>query len=368
MKTIRVYSLPSHAEKHRVHGVDFSRVIQPMEHLNGYSDEEVKFEVTIYDPKKEELHNEDIAEWTKIAKEYDIIFFNYLNNPWGFAVMGAMARANGVKLVMDLDDSLWNIKPDNPAYNVYKKGEQAIRDFISICNEVDYLTCTSSYLKHVIMNNTDKTADKIIVIPNYIDLELYSHRPAFKDDGQIQLTHFGSTTHFADLADYEFQKGIDRIMSEYPQVTLCMVGAFIPKYKNRWGKRYKQLYGHEDFYTWVKDPEKFAKVMEETDIMVVPLTNDIYNKCKSNIKFLEASSAKKPGVYQNIRQYQEVIVAGENGYLAEKENQWYHFLKELIDDKQKRQAVGEAAFQTIEESHQIKDRIVDYAKFFKGIV
>jgi len=365
MKTIKIFSLPSHATKERTSGVDFARIIQPSKHLNGYADREARFEVDVYDPNEEELHAQP-AEWMKIAKSYGIIYFNYLNNPWGFAAMGAMARANGVKLVMDLDDSLWNISPDNPAYEVYKKGGQAIRDFISICNEVDYITCTNDYLKHVIMNNTKKTADKIKVFPNYIDLNLYSHRSPFKDDRQIRLMHFGSTTHFIDLADSEFRKGIDRIMTEYPNVTVKMIGAFQADFKNKWGARYETAYGDTDIYKWIDG--RFREYLDECDILVVPLIDNIYNRCKSPIKFLEASSAKKPGVWQDIRQYQEVVDHGKNGFLAKKASGWYRLIKTLIDDTDKRRKMGEAAFKTIEDNWTIQEHVPDYASFFKSII
>lgn len=358
MKKIRVFALPSHQTKERTSGVDFARVIQPMLALNGYKDEEVEFEVTLF-------NIEEKTDWLHVAQNYDIIFFNYLQNPWGFAAMGAMARKHGVKLIMDLDDSLWNIKSDNPAASVFAKGSDNIRNFTAICNEVDYITCTNSYLKNVIINNTYKRPEKIFVFPNYIDLERYSHRSPFKDTEEIILTHFGSTTHFMDLCDEEFTKGIDKVMSEYPNVKLRTVGSFIPRYRARWGLRYENAYGDTDIYKWIAN--KFPGFMDETDILVVPLINDLYNRCKSGIKYLEASSAKKPGVYQRIRQYEE-LVDGENGLLAYRADEWYEAIKKLIDDKELRRSMGEKAFETVEKEHQMKDKVVDYAEFFKEIL
>lgn len=234
----KIFSLPSHATKDRTSGVDFARIIQPMTHLNGYKG----ITTTVYDPKIEELHNNP-AEWTSLTEKHNIIYFNYLNNPWGFAAMGVMARKNGVKLVMDMDDNLWDVNKDNPAYKVYHRGSEELNNFTSICNEVDYITTTSDYLKHVIMSKTNKKAEQIKVFPNYIDLKLYTHRSTFKDDGQIRLTHFGSSTHWIDLEDSEFFKGIDRIMKEYPNVVFRTIGAWIPKFKKAWGQRYELEYG-----------------------------------------------------------------------------------------------------------------------------
>jgi glycosyltransferase involved in cell wall biosynthesis len=108
--------------------------------------------------------------------------------------------------------------------------------------------------------------------------------------------------------------------------------------------------------------------MDEADILIVPLTQDIYNKCKSPIKFLEASSAGIPGVYQEIRQYQEVIDNGVNGFLAGSSQTWYKSIKALINDPKLRQAVGQAAFKSVENEWQIQDHVEDYAEFFKSIL
>jgi len=341
--------------------VDFARIIQPMKHLDGYTDGEVTFKVDLFD-----IHSTKSLDWLQVAKKYDIIYLNYINDPWGYAAMGAMARKHGAKLVFDIDDSLWNVKDDNPAHGVYHKGSEAIGNFTSICNDVDYMTTTSDYLKHVIMNNTKKKATQIKVFPNYVDLDLYKYRAPFEKNSEITLMHFGSTTHQNDLSDDEFKKGIDRIFSEYPNIKLKMVGAFLPKFKTRWGQRYQNAYGHSDIYRWISD--KFPEFMAEADILVVPLTDDIYNRCKSSIKFVESASAKIPGVWQDIRQYQEVIEPGKNGYLAKDAKDWYNGIKALIDDAEHRKSVGEAALKTVKDKWTIQAHVKDYAQFFKDIL
>lgn len=362
MKKTRVYVLPSHTTDSQVTGVDFVRMIQPMEHLNGHFD----IETTIYNPKQEIKHNNPL-EWKDVMSNCDVFYFNYLSNPWGYAVLGMMARKYNVKLVMDMDDSLWDIRSDNPAYKVYHKGSQALLDFESICNDVDYITCTNNYLRNIIMQHTNKNADKIKVFPNRVDLSLYSHRSPFKNDGKITLLHFGSTTHFIDLKSQEFIKGVDKIMREYPNVDFKTVGAFIPEFRAKWGMRYENVFGHTNIYNWIKDEDKFPHFMDMSDILVVPLTDTIYNRAKSNIKWLEAGSAKIPGVWQKIRQYEE-CVDGTNGLLAEKNNEWYNHIKYLIDNPDKRREMGEKVFQDVSDKWQMKDNIEAYANFFKEII
>ena len=354
---MKIFCLPSHASKERTSGVDYARIISPMKNLNGHRD----IETFVYDPLGEELHN-DPLEWKPLAEKYDIFYFNYIHNPWGFAAMGSMARGHGVKLIMDMDDSLWDLHEDNPAHSVWKKGSEAINNFTSICNEVDYITCTNEYLKHVIMSRTNKRADQIKVIPNYIDLNVYKHRSEFKDDGQIMLTHFGSSTHWLDLEDSEFFKGVDRIMREYPNVKFRAIGAWLPKFRQKWGARFDLKYGHQDVYKWID--EKFPTYMDETDILLTPLIEDVYNKCKSPIKWLEASSAGIPGVWQDIRQYQE-IVDGTNGLLAKNGSEWYHAIKKLIDEPLTRNKMGTNAYKEVKKYWTIQDHLEEYADLFE---
>jgi len=360
MKKIRIFAFPSHGNKERVSGVDFARIIQPMEALNGYKNDKYEFQVEVYDPKTAS----DKMSWVEISARTDILYLNYTALPWEFAHMGLMMRKAGVPMVLDLDDNLWNVMPDNQAYESYKKGADGIRNFTAICNEVDYVTTTNRYLKNVIAFNSTKEHNKIKVFPNYVNLYLYNHKPEFKDTNDITLLHFGSTTHFIDLQEQEFENGIDMIMKEYPNVRLMTIGAMIPKYKKKWGLRYESGYGDTDVYKWIKD--KFPSFMDRCDIFVTPLHNNAYTKCKSSIKFLEASSTGKVGVWQRIRQYEEVI-DGKNGLLASTADEWYLAIKKLIDDKVLRKQMGEKAFEDVKASWQVKQHINDYADYFSEI-
>jgi glycosyltransferase involved in cell wall biosynthesis len=360
---MNIYSLPSHVELERTSGVDFARIIQPMKALDGYKD----IKSTVYDPKEEEKHN-DPKDWISVMDENDIFYFNYLNNPWGFAAMGMMARKNGVKIVMDMDDDLWDVHRDNPAWEVYQKGSVPLRNFTLICNEVDYITCTNDYLKNVIINNTNKRPDQIKVFPNYVDLKLYKHKPKFRNDpNRFVIGHYGSGTHYDDLKETDFIRGVNRIMKEFPHVVFKSIGSFSHHMRKDWGMRYEQGYGHQDIYHWIQDEDRFAKFMDEIDVLAVPLVDDIYNRCKSSIKWIETSSAGKPGIWQDIRQYQEVV-DGTNGLLAKKDTQWYNGIKSLILDADKRKEMGENAYKTVKKDWQIQDHLEEYHQFFTKVL
>jgi glycosyltransferase involved in cell wall biosynthesis len=359
MKTLSVFSIPSHDRPERTSGVDFVRIIQPMKYLDGFKTDDTEFKVDIFSSKAENK-----LDWEQAASRYKVFYFNYTASTWSYAAMGCFARKYGVKIVMDVDDALTYIRPDNPSYQVYKKGSKGAHDFTCILNDVDHVTVTNSYLKNVLLNDSAKAKEKISIFPNHIDLSLYKYRPEFKDNGQIRILFFGSTTHFIDLQENPFVEGMDRIMKTYPNVILKCVGAHVGKFKYKWGQRYEVGYGDVDIYKWIEN--KYPGFMEESDICIAPLSLDIYNKSKSDIKYLEYSAAKKPGCYQRIRQYEETIDDGVDGMLCGSADEWFEKLSQLIESSDLRRSMGQKAFEKVE-TRQIKDHVHKYANLFSSL-
>lgn len=352
---IKIFAIEPHSnyqgDNPRMSGVDFVRIVQPMKYLNKVDG----FKVTLWNNKlKTDLN------WDKVTKTHDIIFTSYNANAWAFAAMGMFARKNDCKIVMDVDDALWDILPDNSAYEDFKPGSEALHAVTSMLREVDVVTTTNSYLKNIMAHRCNLDFGKIKVIPNYIDLKFYNHRPKFKDTHDIQISHFGSTTHSISLQEVALIEAMEQLMIDFPNLSFKTVGAFLPRLKEKFGQRYNTGLGSQDLVNWVKT--KMPPLLDETDIFIAPLTENVYNKAKSPIKYLEISSAKKPGVYQNIRQYQEVMIPGVNGKLASHKNDWYLAIKTLIENKELRKSIGEKAFENVKKNYTIQgniDRVID---------
>ena len=355
-KKIKVFAHESHAsiKPRRTSGVDYVRILNPMKALAKHKD----FEVTFFDPKSK-------INWIEVARFHDIVYTSYINSDWGFAAMGSTMQHYNRKIVMDIDDAVFLILPDNEAYKIYKKGSKGLFIMTQILNHVDYVTTTNNYLRNVLISNTERQYQDIKVFPNYIDLNVYKNTFESRDCAAITIGHFGSSTHFASLQDKEFVKGMEKYMSDYPMAQFKTIGAFIPHFRHLWGERYQNAFGHQDLYTWAK--KVYPGYMKDIDVMVTPLVDNVYNRAKSSIKFLEVSSTKRPGVWQDIRQYREVVKEGKNGYLATTANEWYKALVKLTEAK-KRQEIGEGAYKTVKEGWQVQDHIEDYADMFKRIV
>ena len=360
MKTYKIYALPSHTFKEKVSGVDFVRIIQPMKYLDGFEYDGVRFEVKTYNPK-----TDDDEDWNWVMQNYDCVYLNYTSNDWGYAVVGCLAQKYKRKIVCDFDDDLWNILQDNTAYEVYKEDSWGKKVVTAIAGDVHHVTVTNQHLKNSLVHNTAKESDGVTIIPNYIDLDTYTHRSPFKDRGYYKALHFGSSSHFQSLVSDNFYKALDRVMREYPNFSFTTIGAFIGKYRQKWGHRYGQDFGDVDVLKWIK---KMPKIMDDVDFMLVPLTDNVYNRSKSSIKFLEASSYKIPGCWQNIRQYAEIVENEKNGLLCTSEEDWYKAITTMLSNAKLRRKMGKNAYKTVEDGWTIQGNVHKYAEVFKKVL
>lgn len=361
MKTINIFAIGSHTLVDRISGVDFVRILQPMKYLDGYTDNKVKIDVHVYDPAKGKSF-----DWRDIFKKYDIVYFNYSTNDVGYAVMGTLAQKYKKKLICDIDDAIWLIRKDNSAYDIFKEGSWGRDVVTSILDDVDYVTCTNEYLKNVILTNTKKTADRVYVFPNYIDLSVYKHKAKKRNSHIINIGHFGSSTHFQNIVSPEFIKALTRIFKEYPNVMFTTIGSFFGVLKMKWGSRYNVQYGDPDVIKWIT--EKLPPLSDEIDFFVTPLQDNTYTRSKSATKYNEIASTGRPGIFQNVRQYREVVKDGVDGYLCIHEHEWYKAMKNLIDDKKLREQMGNNAYKKVKENYTIQRHIKEYADFMKIVI
>lgn len=353
-RKIKIFAYPTHCDGKHIPGVDYVRIVRPMEELA----KQPGFDVRIYRGEKD-------LDWRDIAKEYDIFYLNYITNAAGFVLATFNFMKAKKKIVFDIDDLIWEIQPDNAAYKTYAPGSEGratITDIIA--RGVDYVTCTNDFLRKGIAENTGKSLENIKVLKNYIDLDLYSWKSEPKESYEVTIGYFGSSSHFNDLVNPGFIEGLERIMAEYPQVRFYTIGAMIQNIKKKFSSRYTTGFGDHDLYKWVK---MMPLMLPEVDIYVAPLIDITYARAKSSIKYLEYSSMQIPGCYQDIRQYREVVDHGENGFLCKTTDDWYKSLKKLVESAKLRKKMGKAAYKTVKDDWTIQKNIAQYVDLFKGL-
>lgn len=96
----------------------------------------------------------------------------------------------------------------------------------------------------------------------------------------------------------------------------------------------------------VIDYRDHAKLVTElnVDIFIAPLVDTIFNRCKSSIKYWEYSALGICGVYSYLDPYSRIVKHGENGFLAKNSEDWYQYLKLLIENRDLRNHLAQNAY------------------------
>lgn len=342
------------------HSVDFARVINPGKYLAQLPE----FDVSIrHDP----FEGYPEKDWTEIAKNWDIIYSSYLDSAQGYVEMIVNAQKNDCVYAVDIDDNLWEIPEESPSYKVFYPRSLALHVVSKCLEDSEFITTTNQFLKEKVMLFCKKRADQITVLPNYIDLDLYDYRKVKEKENkdEIVIAYYGTNTHIVDIMMSPFLVGLDKLLQENKNVVFKTIGFWLPRLTTRWGPQYRHQVGEPIFEKWV---DLWGEMMGEADIVVAPLLQTDFSQCKSNIKFLEYSAAKKPGVYEDIRQYREMTQDGPlTGYLAKTGRDWYNALKKLVEDPAHRKEVGENAYNYVKDKHTIQGNITQYADYFKHL-
>lgn len=254
------------------------------------------------------------------------------------------------KLVLDLDDDPFNLNKEHPSY----------QSFIDRKPQYEYVIKNAN---HIIVSNENIAKvikhlnNKITVIPNGIDENIWKVKRKNRKDGIIKIGWFGSASHMVDLPI--ILPAIEALEEKYPNVEFHLAGMVLDEIQE--GRRFHHppTKGYEEYPQWLADMD--------LDIAIAPLLNTKFNRAKSNIKWLEHAMLDTPMVLSKVTPYKECVTHGKDGFLAETTEDWIKYLSMLIEDKELREKIGKEAHKTTIKDWNIKKFLPLYKKLFKKL-
>lgn len=123
---------------------------------------------------------------------------------------------------------------------------------------------------------------------------------------------------------------------------------------------------------WTQKANTYAKVLDETDIVLAPLANNEFNTMKSNLKQVECWTRKLPIVCSDIPPYNVHGRHMENCVLIppvkNAHKYWVRYLKKLILDAELRKKIGTQLYDDFKVEYNLADVTKKRADFYKTIV
>lgn len=232
-------------------------------------------------------------------------------------------------------------------------------------NACDFASATTK----VLADRLGEIVPETYIIRNTVSMEMIQYAEAAyqeiegqkkksPENNMVWIGYFsGSFTH---NKDFEMIKpALIKILKSCQNVSLLLVGELKPSDElNQYADRIKML----QIVEWQQLPWLIAAV----DINLAPLEDTLFNRAKSEIKWMEAALARVPTVASRIGAFEEMIEDGVTGILCENEwDIWYEKLYQLVLDKSKRKEIGSQAYSYVINNCTTKAGAGRYADFIK---
>lgn len=321
----------------------------------------------------------DQEERTAISKKdgvmnADIVVFHRPEHPDKLK-LARYLKELGKKIVFDNDDTY----RDNEQVKLNKymnkerveRGLKAINGSIdAFIKESDLVTASTEFLAE----EYRQLHDKVITLPNCVDPFLFDE-PIRNEGEKVRIGITGSVGITSDL---DILKPIIEHYQDDERVQLVFFSLYGGGDKT---KLVKEIYVGEyeilnsfrniEWHPLVPATEYYDKLNElKFDIQIIPRVDTYFNKCKSNIKFLESSMFEIPVVAQGFADGNSPYQGKDEPYLliANNTEEFITQIDKLIADKELRRSQGKKARKYVEEEYSIANNAHKWEEAYKTII
>lgn len=260
-------------------------------------------------------------------KECEIVVFNRNYPVGGLEQLKKEKAKYGFKVCLDLDD-YWQLYPGHFLYEYYKLNNigRLIKDNIKFA---DVITVTTERLAEKVR----QMHGNVHVIPNALP---YGHGQFKKPTGVVMKKNFnfiyaGQKSHLQDIQT--ISKALTDVSFNRPEAGFILAG-FQDAPDGVWRNIEKAFTSNGKLKNYQRvnnlPLDAYMNVLRPADAMIVPLEDNEFNSCKSNLKILEAGAYAMPVICSNVAPYNDCKDAPV--FFAETRKDWVYFMESLLSD------------------------------------
>tara|TARA_R100000951_G_C2582862_1_gene162495 strand:- start:111 stop:830 length:720 start_codon:yes stop_codon:yes gene_type:complete len=222
----------------------------------------------------------------------------------------------------------------------------------------DYVWTSTEYLKMKIEDLFDNKP--VVVVKNAIDYDdpqWVDSKGKRRNKNKTVIGYAGSTTHYGDLDQMKipfrrlndnktfrrnmvFQlSGTDFVNDYAKKVWHHQLGIFTDDGKNK-----------NVFISGGVKVNQYARFFDQMDIVIAPLIDNEFNRCKSELKVLEAGSKWLPFIGSDMITFSRT---GANIDLCSDNDEWVESILELSFDKSLRKMLGKELGEYVRDVYSI---------------
>lgn len=253
------------------------------------------------------------------------------------------ARRLKLPVLYDIDDPLFSIQ----AYQTYGNLDVLPPDlrqrfldgtlgYLEAMNACDTLSLSTPALR---AHASDLSPRPAFLRRNFADrltLEagLAAMRTHRKRAGFTVAFASGSWGHEADFRIVEDQ--MSRFLEADPTRRLLILGSFRPSLLT------PALQARVETRPFV-DYDQYLNHLAEADCAVMPLRDDLFNRCKSAVRVIDACAVGVPSIVSPVGDLPSLVDDGRTGHVIGPAKTWHEALDRLAADRDATRAMGQAA-------------------------
>lgn len=312
---------------------------------------------------------------TLAVKQADIVVFHRPEDR-GRIEMMRLLKKNGKKVVYDNDDTYKD--HDAVKVNEYFTQERVNRGMESLNKqadgaiiEADLVTTTTEWLA----DEYRKLNPNVRVLPNCVD-------PFYFDDpirNETDIVRIGVTGSIGVSKDIDILAPIVKHYEHDKRVKIVFFSLPPLKKENPLvNEIYKDEYAFLDSVDIEWHPTVNADLYYDKlnslklDMMIIPRMDNYFNRCKSNLKFLEASMFEIPCVAQGFPDgkspYQVNVEDQKYMKIVIDNNDWIPEIEKMIADKEGRMEMGRRAKEYVIENYNINTKYLLWEEAYASIM
>lgn len=281
----------------------------------------------------------------------DVIVLQQTVDPQKISWAWAYAKEQGKLLVAELDDYI-DVSKEHPLYEEHQRLKASIwtRGLLKVA---DIVTVTTDYLANAVKEYNPN----VFVLGNYLDMDSWGFPPLVNTGREIRVGWHGSATHRQDLQ--MVKSAIFELLEKYPNMKFVYAGdGWL------WKTKFFDDHPRTEYVEPVPVEQWPARLRSlRLDIALVPLLDTEFNRCKTNLKWLENSAYKIPSVLSPVV-YPRTVKDGVTGLMAETPKDFVRLVSKLVENRSLRKKIGGNAHKEVRKNYDIKNHYQEWLKLY----
>lgn len=270
------------------------------------------------------------------SSEHDLVITNRL------ALFGAgegslrRLRNSGTPVIYDIDDDLFSLGAGHPDAAEVRHKRQTVQEML----ELSAVVTTSTEVLRQRISKSVPSSTPVVVVPNGIDAASWLiKRPQLNSSDVTRILYCGTQSHAADWAAVRREIVLTAEFARRP-VEIVLIG--VPDDPSAEQSGHLRVLSVPDrleypqFVEWILEQERFH-------IGIAPLNDSVFNKAKSDIKYLEYSALGLATVASRVAPYASTIRHGIDGLLASNVQEFGEMVSYLIQCPRDRDQIAARA-------------------------